>query len=147
MDEHKTAVRTSWFSIFANAGMALTKWIAGYFGNSYALIADAIESTTDIFASVLVLVGLKYSNKPADENHPYGHGRAETLVTFLVVGFLIVSATIIAYESIMHIGTPHEVPKPFTLYILAIIIISKEISYRFVLKKSKQTHSSSLKAD
>jgi cation diffusion facilitator family transporter len=71
----------------------------------------------------------------------------ETLVTFLVVGFLIISATIIAYESITHIGTPHDLPKPFTLYILAIIIIGKEISYRFVLKKSKQTNSSSLKAD
>jgi cation diffusion facilitator family transporter len=147
MDSVKTAVRTSWFSIAANTGMAMTKWIAGYFGNSYALIADAIESTTDIFASVLVLLGLKYSNKPADENHPYGHGRAETLVTFLVVGFLIISATIIAYESIMHIGTPHDPPRSFTLYILGIIIIGKEISYRFVLKKSKQTNSSSLKAD
>jgi cation diffusion facilitator family transporter len=147
MDNIQTAVKTSWFSIAANTGMALTKWIAGYFGNSYALIADAIESTTDIFASVLVLVGLKYSSKPADENHPYGHGRAETLVTFFVVGFLIISATIIAYESIIHIGTPHEPPKSFTLYILGIIIIGKEISYRFVLKKSKQTNSSSLKAD
>src|SRR5215204_2590556 len=143
MDNIKTAIKTSWFSIIANTGLAITKWIAGYFGNSYALIADAIESTADIFASVLVLVGLKYSNKPADENHPYGHGRAETLVTFLVVGFLIISATIIAYESIIHIGTPHETPKPFTLYVLAIIIIGKEISYRFVLKKSKQTNSSS----
>jgi len=147
MDNHKTAVKTSWFSIAANTSMALVKWIAGFFGNSYALIADAIESTTDIFASVLVLVGLKYSNKPADENHPYGHGRAETLVTFLVVGFLIISATIIAYESIIHIGTPHAMPKPFTLYVLGIIIIGKEISYRFVLKKSRQTNSSSLKAD
>src|SRR6187401_1479625 len=147
MDNITTAVRTSWFSIAANTGMALAKWTAGFFGNSYALIADAIESTTDIFASVLVLIGLKYSNKPADENHPYGHGRVETLVTFLVVGFLIISATIIAYESIMHIGTPHDLPKPFTLYVLGIIIIGKEISYRFVLKKSKQTNSSSLKAD
>ena len=147
MDDHKTAVKTSWFSIASNTFLALIKWLAGYFGNSYALIADAIESTTDIFASVLVLLGLKYSNKPADQNHPYGHGRAETLVTFLVVGFLIVSATIIAYESILHIGTPHEVPKTFTLYVLGIIIISKEISYRFVLKKSKETNSSSLKAD
>src|SRR4051812_21194672 len=111
MDDHQIAVKTSWFSIFANTGMALTKWVAGYFGNSYAMIADAIESTTDIFASVLVLVGLKYSNKPADENHPYGHGRAETLVTFLVVGFLIISATVIAYESLIHIRVPHETPR------------------------------------
>src|SRR4051812_3774123 len=146
-DKKKKAENAAYLSIFGNALLALTKGIAGIFGNSYALIADAIESTTDVFSSILVLFGIKYSTKPADENHPYGHGRAETLVTFLVVGFLIISATIIAYESIIHIGVPHKVPKPFTLYVLGIIIIGKEISYRFVLKKSKQTNSSSLKAD
>ena len=61
----------------------------GFFGNSYALIADAIESTTDIFSSLLVLLGLKYSARPADKNHPYGHGRVEPLITFLVVVFLV----------------------------------------------------------
>jgi len=127
--------------------MAIIKWLAGYFGNSYAMIADAIESTTDIFSSFLVLFGLKYASKPADDNHPYGHGRAEPLITFLVVGFLITSATIIAHESIVNISTPHDLPKPFTLIILAAIIIWKEISYRLVIKKSKETNSSSLRAD
>src|SRR6478736_2280107 len=104
---HKqTAVKTATFSIFANAGLAIIKWLTGYFGNSYALIADAIESTTDIFASLLVLFGIKYSNRPADKNHPYGHGRAEPLITFLVVGFLTITASIIAYESIINIQTP-----------------------------------------
>ena len=147
MSTEKTAVKTTYFSIISNAGLALVKGLAGYFGNSYALIADAIESTTDIFSSCLVLFGIKYSNRPADKNHPYGHGRAEPLITFLVVGFLITSATIIAYESILNIKTPHELPKPFTLFILAAIIVWKEMSYRFVIKKSKEIHSSSLKAD
>ena len=93
------------------------------------------------------MFGIKYSNRPPDKNHPYGHGRAEPLVTFLVVGFLITSATIIAYESIKNIGTPHALPKPWTLIILAPIIIWKEISYRLVINKSKETNSSSLKAD
>jgi cation diffusion facilitator family transporter len=141
------AIRTSYFSIIANAALAIVKGLAGYFGNSYALIADAIESTTDIFSSLLVLFGLKYSNRPPDKNHPYGHGRAEPLITFLVVGFLITSATIIAYESINHIGSRHESPAPYTLLILGAIIIWKEISYRLVLRRSKETHSSSLKAD
>lgn len=147
MSTEKTAVKTTYFSIISNAGLALVKGLAGYFGNSYALIADAIESTTDIFSSCLVLFGIKYSNRPADKNHPYGHGRAEPLITFLVVGFLITSATIIAYESILNIKTPHDLPKPFTLFILAAIIVWKEMLYRFVIKKSKETHSSSLKAD
>lgn len=147
MTNEQTAVKTTYFSILSNTSLALIKGVSGYFGNSYALIADAIESTTDIFSSFLVLFGIKYSNRPADKNHPYGHGRAEPLITFLVVGFLITSATIIAYESIKNIGTPHDLPEPFTLYILAGIIIWKEISYRFVIKKSKETNSSSLKAD
>ncbi len=111
------------------------------------MVADAIESTTDIFASFLVLFGIKYASKPADEDHPYGHGRVEPLITFLVVGFLVISATIIAYESIQHIQTPHELPKPYTLIVLGAIIIWKETSFRLVMRKAKQTNSSSLKAD
>ncbi len=145
--KEQTAIQTTYFSLLGNTSMALIKGVAGYFGNSYALIADAIESTTDIFSSFLVLVGLKYANKPADKNHPYGHGRAEPLVTFIVVGFLITSATIIGYESIKNIGTPHELPKAWTLYVLGAIIIWKEISYRLVIKKSKEINSSSLRAD
>lgn len=147
MTKEQAAIKTTYFSIAGNTVMALIKAVAGIFGHSYALIADAIESTSDIFASFLVLVGLKYASKPADKNHPYGHGRVEPLVTFGVVGFLVMSATIIAYESIHNIGTPHQLPKPFTLYILAAIIIWKEISFRIVIKKSKETNSSSLKAD
>jgi len=147
MTNEQTAVKTTYFSILSNTSLAIIKGVSGYFGNSYALIADAIESTTDIFSSFLVLFGIKYSNRPADKNHPYGHGRAEPLITFLVVGFLITSATIIAYESIINIGTPHDLPEPFTLFILAGIIIWKELSFQFVIKKSKETNSSSLKAD
>lgn len=143
----KTAVKATYFSIVGNTCLAIIKGLAGYFGNSYALIADAIESTSDILASVLVLFGIKYSSRPADENHPYGHGRAEPLITFVVVGFLIVSAVVIAYESVQNIGNAHEVPKTFTLYILGAIILWKEISYRVVNKRSKETHSTSLKAD
>ena len=141
------AIRTIYISIFSNTILALVKGIAGGLGNSYALIADAIESTTDIFSSFLVLFGLKYSTKPADENHPYGHGKAEPLITFAVVGFLLISATIIFIESIHNIQKPHSTPHPFTLYVLGAIILFKEISYRYVLKKSKETNSSSLKAD
>lgn len=141
------AIKTTYFSIAGNFLLAVVKWLAGYFGNSYALIADAIESTADIFSSFLVLFGLKYAQRPADKNHPYGHGRIEPLVTFAVVGFLIISATIIAYESIQNIGTSHELPEPWTLFVLGVIIIWKETSYRIVLKKSKETGSSSLKAD
>lgn len=141
------AIRTTYVSIVSNTFLALAKGITGVFGNSYALIADAIESTTDIFSSLLVLFGLKYAAKPPDENHPYGHGKAEPLITFAVVGFLMISATIIFIESIHNIQEPHEIPKPFTLTVLGVIIVFKEISFRYVNKKSVETKSTSLKAD
>jgi len=147
MTPEQKAIKTTYWSILGNTGMATLKWITGYFGNSYALIADAIESTTDIFSSLLVLLGLHYASKPADKNHPYGHGRAEPLITFLVVGFLIASATVIAYESIQHIRTPHDLPKSYTLIVLGVIIIFKELFYRIVVAKSKETKSAALRAD
>lgn len=147
MSDEQTAIKTTLFSIVGNTILAVIKGLGGVFGNSYALLADAIESTTDIFASFLVLFGIKYASKPADKNHPYGHGRAEPLITFLVVAFLITSATIIAYKSIKNIGTPHELPETWTLFILGPLIIWKEISFRFVMNKAKITNSSSLKAD
>ena len=93
------------------------------------------------------MFGLKYAKRPADENHPYGHEKIEPLITFIVVAFLVTSATIIAYESIQNIQTPHKTPKPWTLLVLGGIILWKEISFRIVIKKSKETNSSSLKAD
>lgn len=144
---HQEAIKASYVSIAGNALLAIVKAVTGIFGNSFALIADAIESTTDVFASLLVLVGLKYSARPADQNHPYGHGRVEPLVTFAIVGFLIMSATVIAYEAIRHILTPHPMPEPFTLYVLGGIVLVKELFYRFITKKSRETESTSLRAD
>jgi cation diffusion facilitator family transporter len=141
------AIQATYISIIGNFVLAVAKGITGIFGNSFALVADAIESLTDVLSSALVLFGIKYSTRPADSNHPYGHGRAETLVTFLVVGFLVISATVIAYESILNIQTPHEIPENYTLVVLAIIIITKEIFFRIISKKGKETNSSSLQAD
>lgn len=141
------AIKTIYFSIVGNTVLALIKGLAGFFGNSFALIADAIESTADIFSSILVLFGLRYANRPADKNHPYGHGRVEPLITFIVVGFIITSAVVIAFKSVQNIGTPHDLPELWTLLVLGAIIIWKETSYQIVIRKSKLTHSSSLKAD
>ncbi len=144
----REAIKTSYLSIIGNTLMAIVKGLAGIFGHSYALIADAIESTTDVFSSLLVLLGIRYAAKPADENHPYGHGRAEPLITFAVVGFLLISATVIAYESIEHIQAPNkQLPKPYTLIVLGAIVIIKEIFYQVVSHRGKKTNSTALQAD
>src|SRR5690625_2349096 len=139
MTNSKQAIRTVVFSVLSNLLLAIVKFFAGVFGNSYALIADGIESTADVFSSLLVLFGMRYANRPPDENHPYGHGKAEPLMTFIVVGFLIVSAVVIAYQSVINMQSPKEMPKAWTLYILGAIIIWKEISYRKVIRSEEHT--------
>ncbi len=147
MKQHEIAKKTATVSLIINFFLAIAKGFVGFFGNSYALIADAIESIGDVFSSILVLIGIRYASKPPDENHPYGHGKIEPLITFGVVGFLVASAVIIIIESIHKIQTPHKTPEAYTLYFLATIIVFKELSYRFVNKKSEETKSTSLKAD
>lgn len=147
MSNSNLAIRTVIFSMLGNVALAIIKFLAGIFGNSYALIADGIESIVDVFSSILVLFGLKYSAKPADENHPYGHGKAEPLITFLVVVFLVISAGTIAYQAYQHIITPHELPKPFTLIVLAGIIIWKEATFHVVMSRSKKLKSTALRAE
>ncbi len=147
MTHQQVATKTLYFSILSNVCLAIIKGVAGFLGHSYALLADALESASDVLTSLLVLLGIKYATRPADQNHPYGHGRIEPLITFVVVGILIVTATLIAYESIENIRTPHEAPAPWTLIVLGIIIIWKEISFQVVIRKSKALKSTSLKAE
>jgi cation diffusion facilitator family transporter len=141
------AIRITLTSLAINIAITIVKWIAGIWGHSFALIADAIESTNDIFSSICVLIGLKFSQKAPDQDHPYGHGKAEALVTFLVVGFLVASATLIIYESISNIRHPHPSPAPFTLIVLGAIILIKEVFYRIMMRYSAITGSGALKAD
>ncbi len=147
MSLERTAIRTAIFSVAGNTLLAIIKVLAGILGNSFALIADAIESTTDIFSSLLVLLGIRFAQKPPDRNHPYGHGKIEPLITFVVVVFLVVSASFIAVQAIRNIQAPQQAPESWTLWVLGGIILWKEASFRYVDHKSKQTGSTSLKAD
>lgn len=142
-----SAIKTSIFSLLLNILLAAGKWVVGYLGHSYALMADAIESSTDIFSSVVVYWGLKIAARPADNNHPYGHGKAEPIATFLVCGFLVFSAILIAVQSVTHIRTPHKIPEAYTLYFLLGIVIIKEMAYRIVARRGKETKSTVLEAD
>jgi cation diffusion facilitator family transporter len=141
------AIKTVYLGLSGNILLAVVKGVAGYYGNSFALIADSVESATDCVASILLLLGLKYALKPADKNHPYGHGRAEALTTFVVVGFLVASAAVIAYQSVQNIRSTQLAPEKFTLVVLASIVLLKEFFYRAVTKTNKKLNSSALKAD
>lgn len=140
-------LRTTLIGIIISAILAVVKALGGIFGNSYALIADAIESTADIFTSAMLWFGLKWSAKPADKEHPYGHGKAEALTAVGIALALTIAAYVIATESIHNIRTPHETPKAYTLIILALVIATKELLFRYVLKTADELGSGAVKAD
>lgn len=147
MNNEQKAERVAWGSLFINFIVAIVKGFAGYFGNSYALIADAIESITDVCSSFLVVLGFRYARRPPDENHPYGHGKVEPLVTFVVVVFLCIAASFIIVESIHLILTPHKSPASYTLWVLGGVIIVKEAVFRIITRYGKAIGSTSLVAD
>jgi cation diffusion facilitator family transporter len=143
----KSAIRVAKYSLAGNFLLAILKILVGLTGHSFAMVADGIESVSDIISSLLAWAGLRYASRPPDRNHPYGHGKAEPLVTFLAVGLMIGSAIFITVRSIYHIGHPHEIPRPYVLIVLAVVILVKEGFYRIINQKSKQTGSRILEAD
>lgn len=124
------AARLVAFGLVVNVFLAGVKLTAGLLGNSFALVADALESTGDIATSMVVLAALRVARRPADERHPYGHGKAEPLAAVVVAGALIFAAIEIARTAIHEITTPHKVAAPFTLAVLAGVIGVKEILAR-----------------
>lgn len=143
----KEAIRTTQLGIIISIALIFVKGLSGYLGHSYALIADATESGTDVVSSGLLWLALIYAQRPADQGHPYGHGKAEPIAAVLIGLFLIAAAGWIAYHSIYYIRTPHGLPKSYTLIVLLIVILSKEILFRYVLKVGKRLNSQAVKAD
>ena len=130
-----------------NCVLAFVKIAFGVLGNSYALIADGVESTLDIFGSLLVWAGLRLAALPPDDTHPYGHGKAETLAAIAVGVLLLGTSALLAIESIREILTPHHAPAPFTLGVLLGVIIVKELLFRKVLRHSTELGSMALESD
>ncbi len=140
-------LRSTLIGIFANTLLAAIKVTAGFLGNSYALIADAIESTTDIASSLIVWSGLKISALPPDADHPYGHGKAEPLAAVVVSLILIAAAIGIAIQSVREILTPHHAPAAFTLVVLVLVVVIKETLFRFVFNVGQDINSTAVKSD
>lgn len=130
-----------------NAVLAVVKVSAGILGNSYALIADGIESSLDIFSSLLVWAGLRFASLPPDESHPYGHGKAETLAAIATALVLLGTAFFLALQSIREIQTPHHTPAPFTLAVLLVVILSKEFWFRRMIHYGTSLGSQAMESD
>ena len=149
LDTHPsvTAIRTTILGIGVSLVLIFVKGLAGHFGHSYALIADATESGADILSSGLLWIGLRVALKEPDKEHPYGHGKAEPLAAIAVSLFLVGAAVWIAWNAIGYIRTPHALPKAFTLWILLFVIGIKEFLFRYVLSIGKKINSQAVKAD
>jgi cation diffusion facilitator family transporter len=130
-----------------NSILALVKGVAGVTGNSYALVADAIESASDVLSSIVVMLGLRMAARPADDNHPYGHGKFEPLAAAVVALTLMGAAILIAVESVREILAPHHAPAPFTLLVLVLVVVTKESLFRFALGVSREVGSLAVKTD
>ncbi len=130
-----------------NIVLAIVKIVTGIVGNSYALIADGIESTADVVSSLVVWTGLKISSLPPDEDHPYGHGKAESIAGMIVALALLAAAVFIGIQSVREIITPHHGPAWFTLLVLALVIVTKEALFRFVVKVGDELTSTAVKGD
>ena len=151
MDSAKSAyasgARIALAGVLVNAVLGIVKILAGVIGSTYALIADGIESLLDIFGSLVVYFGMRVAAEPPDEEHPYGHGKAEAVAAIVVALTVIGAAVGLAFQSIREIRTPHQMPAPWTLVVLVVVILVKEGLFRRVLKTGDALGSCAVKAD
>lgn len=140
-------LRATFLGLGVNVAFTVAKFLAGIFGHSQALIADAVESLADIFSSIIVWRGLVVANEPADEEHPYGHGKAEPLAATIVSFMLLLAALWIAYHALHGIGEPRIAPSAWTLVILVVVIFIKEMLFRFVIHEASHVDSSAVETD
>lgn len=142
-----SGARLAVLGVMVNAALAIIKIMAGLIGNTYALIADGVESLLDIFGSLVVWFGLRVAAEPPDDDHPYGHGKAEVVAAIVVALVILAAALGLAYQSIREIRTPHEMPAPFTLVVLVVVVLVKETMFRKVSSAAVGIGSGAVKTD
>src|SRR5436190_17448130 len=121
----KRGIRSAQLGMVVNALLAITKLVAGVLGSTYALVADAVESTADIFSSMIVWGGLRVASRDPDEVYPFGYGKAEALAAAVVALMLLAAAIGISIEAVREIRTPHMSPAPWTLAVLVVVMAAK----------------------
>src|SRR6185503_9697493 len=146
-DATRRGIRSAQTAILVNTLLAITKLVAGIVGHTYALVADAIESTADIFSSTIVWGGLRVASRDPDDAYPFGYGKAEPLAAAVVSLMLIGAAVSIALEAIREIRTPHQSPAPWTLAVLVGVVVVKWTLSRRVHEVGAAIGSTAVKAD
>ena len=143
----RQAIRAAQAGAASNLVLAIAKIAAGVFGHTYALVADGIESLADVVSSLIVWGGVALGAQPADEDHPYGHGKAESLAAAAVSAILLVAAIAIVFQAVQEIRVPHRFPEAWTLGVLLAVIILKSLLARRVQQVSVASGSAAVEAD
>ena len=143
----REGMRSSLVGIGANLALAVFKCAAGFLGHSFALVADGVESFSDVVSSTVVFFGLKFAIKPPDEDHPYGHGKAEPIASIIVSLALMAAAVFIGVESIRRIQEPHPLPELYTLWVLLAVVGIKIVLSRYVTAIGRHLESSAVDSD
>lgn len=146
------AQKVTIIGFIANAFLTAAKFAAGILGNSAAMVADAVHSLSDFISDLVVLIFLHFSGKECDENHPYGHGKFETLATLIISVLLFVIALGMVWSSwqqILHAfkGTFPETPKNIAAIVALVSILVKEILYKYTTKVAKEIKSPAVMAN
>lgn len=139
--------RATVLGILASSVLAAIKVLSGVFGNSYALIADGIESILDILSSLIVWGSLRLASSPPNERYPFGYGKVEPLSALVVAVALLAAASGITIQSVREILTPHHLPEPFTLGVLVLVVIAKETMYRSLHAVGRRIQSGAMQTD
>ena len=139
--------RAAWLGLFVNLALGLAKLIGGIVGNSFALIADAVNSWGDVVATLVVLYSLRVAQRPADAEHPYGHTRAEGIAAATVSLLIIGSALVVGWEALQRIAMQHPIPPVWTLWIAGANVVIKEGLYRYKLAVGRRTGSTAIIAN
>ncbi|HLH18299.1 MAG TPA: cation diffusion facilitator family transporter [Bryobacteraceae bacterium] len=139
--------RIAAIGMLVSGGLAALKIFAGIVGHSTAVTADGLESASDVFASGFVLLGLTLAAKPADAEHPYGHGRAETLTGLLIGLALTAGGALICFGSLQRLGGPHPPLASWVMWPLGVSIVAKSILASFKFRYGRRMESEALTAD
>ncbi len=146
IDTHRS-IRSAQLGLLVNAVLVVTKFVAGVVGNTYALIADAVESTADIFSSLIVWGGIRIASRDPDEAYPFGYGKAEPMAAAVVSLMLMGAAIGIAVQAVREIRTPHHTPAPWTLGVLVGVLVIKYVLFRRVEAVGTEVGSTAVRAD
>jgi len=146
---HSLANRSTWVSVVVNTLLTLAQIAAGFFAHSQSLIADGMHSLSDLVCDFLVLIASHHSKNPADEGHPYGHGRVETAASFVLGAILVATGGAIMVAAAIKLQHLEHLPSvaPLALWVALIALVTKELLFRYMLGVGEKLRSPMLIAN